>query len=137
MALLAVLVVMGFNLLPEYERAVILRWGRLARGIVGGTGPGIIIILPLIDRMIRVRMRTVTSDIPPQDVITSNNVTVKVNAVVYFRVMDPQPAIVEVEDYLYATSMISYRSVTRSTQISRESSIYRLSPGASRSPRWR
>jgi regulator of protease activity HflC (stomatin/prohibitin superfamily) len=119
-ALLAVLVVMGFNVLPEYERAVIFRWGRLARGIVGGTGPGIVLILPFIDRMVRVSMRTVTMDVPAQDIITNDNVTVKVNAVVYFRVMDPQRAIVDVEDYLYATSMMAQttlRSVLGQSQL--------------------
>ncbi|MGQ0665982.1 MAG: slipin family protein [Nitrospiraceae bacterium] len=118
--LLLVIVFLGFKVLPEYERAVIFRWGRLARGIVGGNGPGVIIILPLIDRMIRVSMRTVTMDVPPQDVITKDNVTVKVNAVVYFRVVDPQRAIVQVEDYLYATSMMAQttlRSVLGQSQL--------------------
>ena len=107
--LFLVIVFMGFKVLPEYERAVIFRWGRLARGIVGGNGPGVLIILPLIDKMVRVSLRTVTMDVPPQDVITRDNVTVKVNAVIYFRVVDPQRAIVQVEDYLYATSMMSQR----------------------------
>lgn len=120
LVLLLVIVFLGFKVLPEYERAVIFRWGRLARGIVGGNGPGVIIILPLIDRMIRVSMRTVTMDVPPQDVITKDNVTVKVNAVVYFRVVDPQRAIVQVEDYLYATSMMAQttlRSVLGQSQL--------------------
>jgi regulator of protease activity HflC (stomatin/prohibitin superfamily) len=120
LALLLIIVFLGFKVLPEYERAVIFRWGRLARGIVGGNGPGVIIILPLIDRMIRVSMRTVTMDVPPQDVITKDNVTVKVNAVVYFRVVDPQRAIVQVEDYLYATSMMAQttlRSVLGQSQL--------------------
>ena len=107
LVLLLIIVFLGFKVLPEYERAVIFRWGRLARGIIGGTGPGVIIILPLIDRMIRVSMRTVTMDVPPQDVITKDNVTVKVNAVIYFRVVNPEHAIVQVEDYLYATSMMA------------------------------
>ncbi|MDH4301532.1 MAG: slipin family protein, partial [Nitrospira sp.] len=114
------IIFLGFKVLPEYERAVIFRWGRLSRGIVGGNGPGVVIILPLIDRMIRVSMRTVTMDVPPQDVITSDNVTVKVNAVIYFRVVDPQRAIVEVEDYLYATSMMAQttlRSVLGQSQL--------------------
>lgn len=118
--LLLIIVFLGFKVVPEYERAVIFRWGRLARGIIGGNGPGVIIILPLIDRMIRVSMRTVTMDVPPQDVITSDNVTVKVNAVIYFRVVDPQRAIVEVEDYLYATSMMAQttlRSVLGQSQL--------------------
>jgi regulator of protease activity HflC (stomatin/prohibitin superfamily) len=120
LALLLIIVFLGFKVLPEYERAVIFRWGRLARGIVGGNGPGVIIILPLIDRMIRVSLRTVTMDVPPQDVITKDNVTVKVNAVVYFRVVDPQRAIVQVEDYLYATSMMAQttlRSVLGQSQL--------------------
>jgi regulator of protease activity HflC (stomatin/prohibitin superfamily) len=118
--LLLIIVFLGFKVLPEYERAVIFRWGRLARGIVGGNGPGVIIILPLIDRMIRVSMRTVTMDVPPQDVITRDNVTVKVNAVIYFRVVDPERAIVQVEDYLYATSMMAQttlRSVLGQSQL--------------------
>jgi regulator of protease activity HflC (stomatin/prohibitin superfamily) len=118
--LVLIIVVLGFKVLPEYERAVIFRWGRLARGIVGGNGPGVIIILPLIDRMIRVSMRTVTMDVPPQDVITRDNVTVKVNAVIYFRVVDPERAIVQVEDYLYATSMMAQttlRSVLGQSQL--------------------
>lgn len=120
LVLLLAIVFLGFKVLPEYERAVIFRWGRLSRGIVGGNGPGVVIILPLIDRMIRVSMRTVTMDVPPQDVITRDNVTVKVNAVVYFRVVDPQRAIVQVEDYLYATSMMAQttlRSVLGQSQL--------------------
>jgi len=120
LVLLLFIIFLGFKVLPEYERAVIFRWGRLSRGIVGGNGPGVVIILPLIDRMIRVSMRTVTMDVPPQDVITSDNVTVKVNAVIYFRVVDPQRAIVEVEDYLYATSMMAQttlRSVLGQSQL--------------------
>lgn len=118
--LLLVIVFLGFKVLPEYERAVIFRWGRLARGLIGGNGPGVVIILPLIDRMIRVSLRTITMDVPPQDVITKDNVTVKVNAVVYFRVVDPQRAIVQVEDYLYATSMMAQttlRSVLGQSQL--------------------
>jgi regulator of protease activity HflC (stomatin/prohibitin superfamily) len=120
LVLLLIIVFLGFKVLPEYERAVIFRWGRLARGIVGGNGPGVIIILPLIDKMIRVSMRTITMDVPPQDVITRDNVTVKVNAVVYFRVVDAERAIVQVEDYLYATSMMAQttlRSVLGQSQL--------------------
>ena len=118
--LLLMIVFLGFKVLPEYERAVIFRWGRLSRGIVGGNGPGVIIILPFIDKLLRVSIRTVTMDVPPQDVITKDNVTVQVNAVVYFRVVDPQRAIVEVQDYLYATSMIAQttlRSVLGQSQL--------------------
>jgi len=105
--LVLVLIGMGFHVLREYERAVIFRWGRLARGIVGGNGPGVIVIIPFIDKLVRVSLSTVAMDVPPQDVITKDNVSVKVNAVIYFRVVDPQRAIIEVEDYLYATSMMS------------------------------
>src|SRR4026207_331778 len=100
-----VLILMGFNVLREYERAVIFRWGRLARGLVGGNGPGVVIIIPFIDKLVRVSLRTVAMDVPPQDVITRDNVTVKVNAVIYFRVVDQERAIIQVEAYLYATSM--------------------------------
>jgi regulator of protease activity HflC (stomatin/prohibitin superfamily) len=111
---------MGFNVLREYERAVIFRWGRLARGLIGGNGPGVVIIIPFIDKMVRVSLRTVTMDVPPQDVITKDNVSVKVNAVIYFRVVDQERAIIQVEDYLYATSMMSQttlRSVLGQSQL--------------------
>ncbi|MGQ0810637.1 MAG: slipin family protein [Nitrospiraceae bacterium] len=115
-----VLILMGFNVLREYERAVIFRWGRLARGIVGGNGPGVVVIIPFVDKLVRVSLRTVAMDVPPQDVITKDNVTVKVNAVIYFRVVDQQRAIIEVEDYLYATSMMAQttlRSVLGQSQL--------------------
>jgi regulator of protease activity HflC (stomatin/prohibitin superfamily) len=122
--LLAILVVIAvkltFNVLPEYERGVIFRLGRIARGLYGGNGPGLVIIVPFIDRLIRVSLRTVTMDVPPQDVITKDNVTVKVNAVIYFRVVDQERAIIQVEDYLYATSMMSQttlRSVLGQSQL--------------------
>jgi regulator of protease activity HflC (stomatin/prohibitin superfamily) len=114
------LIMMGFNVLREYERAVIFRWGRLARGLVGGNGPGVVIIIPFIDKLVRVSLRTVAMDVPPQDVITRDNVTVKVNAVIYFRVVDQERAIIQVEDYLYATSMMSQttlRSVLGQSQL--------------------
>lgn len=120
MTLLVMLIIMGFKVLPEYERAVIFRFGRLAKGVVGGNGPGVIIIIPFVDRMVRVSLRTVTMDVPPQDVITKDNVTVKVNAVIYFRVVESEKAIVAVEDYLYATSMMSQttlRSVLGQSQL--------------------
>jgi regulator of protease activity HflC (stomatin/prohibitin superfamily) len=91
------------RILREYERGVIFRLGRL----MGARGPGLIFLIPIVDRMVRVSLRVVTMDVPPQDVITRDNVSVKVNAVVYFRVMDVNKAIVEVVDYLYATSMIA------------------------------
>ena len=111
---------MGFNVLREYERAVIFRWGRLARGVIGGNGPGVVVIIPFIDKLVRVSLRTVTMDVPPQDVITKDNVSVKVNAVIYFRVVDQERAIIQVEDYLYATSMMSQttlRSVLGQSQL--------------------
>jgi regulator of protease activity HflC (stomatin/prohibitin superfamily) len=99
------------KVLREYERAVIFRLGKLARAVIniGGTGngPGLILLIPVIDRMVKVSLRTVAMDVPAQDVITRDNVSVKVNAVIYFRVIDPQRAIVEVEDFLYATSQIA------------------------------
>ncbi|MEW5945230.1 MAG: slipin family protein [bacterium] len=97
----------SLKILPEYERAVILRLGRLSKGLLGGNGPGLIIIIPGIDRLIRVDLRTVTMDVPTQEVITRDNVPVKVNAVVYFRVVEPEKAIIEVENYIAATSQIA------------------------------
>ncbi|MEE9181318.1 MAG: SPFH domain-containing protein, partial [candidate division NC10 bacterium] len=101
----------SFRVLNEYERAVIFRFGRLAKAIINpggeGYGPGILILLPFIDKMVRVSLRIVAMDVPSQDVITKDNVSVKVNAVIYFRVVNPDSAIVEVEDYLYATSQIA------------------------------
>jgi regulator of protease activity HflC (stomatin/prohibitin superfamily) len=99
------------RILREYERAVIFRLGRVAKAIINiggeGNGPGLIILIPLLDRMVKVSLRTVTMDVPPQDVITKDNVSLKVNAVVYFRVIDPDRAIIQVEDYLFATSQIA------------------------------
>ena len=91
------------RILKEYERAVIFRLGRL----VGGKGPGLILLIPFIDQMVRVSLRIVAMDVPTQDVITKDNVSVKVNAVIYFRVVNPESATIEVEDYLYATSQIA------------------------------
>jgi len=93
----------AIRVLREYERGVIFRLGRL----VGAKGPGLILLIPIIDKMVKVSLRTVPMDVPPQDIITRDNVTVKVNAVVYFRVMDPNKAIIDVEDYIYATSQIA------------------------------
>ena len=122
--LVAILVVVAikltFKVLPEYERGVIFRLGRIARGLYGGNGPGLVIIAPFIDRLVRVTLRTVAMDVPPQDVITKDNVTVKVNAVIYFRVVDQERAIIQVEDYLHATSMMSQttlRSVLGQSQL--------------------
>ncbi len=97
------LLLSAIKILREYERGVIFRLGRL----VGARGPGIFLIIPFVDRMVKVSLRTVTMDVPPQDVITRDNVSVKVNAVLYFRVMDPAKAVVEVEDYLFATSQLA------------------------------
>ena len=93
----------AIRILREYERGVIFRLGRL----VGAKGPGLIILIPIVDRMVRVDLRTIAHDVPPQDVITKDNVSLKVNAVVYFRVMDPNNAVVEVEDYYFATSQLA------------------------------
>jgi len=98
-----VLLKMSIYVLREYERGVMFRLGRL----VGVRGPGLILIIPFIDRMVRVSLRIVAMDVPPQDVVTKDNVSVKVNAVVYFRVFEPDKAIVEVQDYNYATSQLS------------------------------
>ena len=95
----------SIRILREYERGLIFRLGRLVRG--GVKGPGLILLIPIIDKMVKVSLRTVVLDVPPQDVITQDNVSIKVNAVVYFRVMQPHKAIVEVENYLVATSQFS------------------------------
>lgn len=93
----------AIKIMNEYERAVVFRLGRL----IGFKGPGLIILIPFIDRMVRVSLRIIAMDVPPQDVITKDNVSIKVSAVIYFRVVEPQKAIVEVENYLFATSQIS------------------------------
>ncbi len=98
-----VLLASAIKILQEYERGVVFRLGRL----VGVRGPGLVIIVPMIDRLLRVSLRVVTLDVPSQDVITKDNISIKVNAVVYFRVLDASKAIIEVEDYLYATSQIA------------------------------
>jgi regulator of protease activity HflC (stomatin/prohibitin superfamily) len=98
-----ILAASAIKVLREYERGVIFRLGRL----IGAKGPGIIFIIPGVDKLLRISLRTVTMDIPPQDVITRDNVSIKVNAVVYFRVLDPNKAVVEVENYLYATSQLA------------------------------
>ncbi|HOX87138.1 MAG TPA: slipin family protein [bacterium] len=97
------LLLSAIKVLREYERGVIFRLGRL----IDAKGPGIILLVPFIDRMVKVSLRTIAMDVPPQDVITKDNVSIKVNAVLYFRVIDPSKAIVEVEDFLYATSQLS------------------------------
>jgi regulator of protease activity HflC (stomatin/prohibitin superfamily) len=91
------------KVLNEYERGVIFRLGR----IIATKGPGLIVLFPVIDKMVKVSLRTITMDVPSQDVITKDNVSVKVNAVIYFKVMDPNKAIIEVENYVYATSQLA------------------------------
>ncbi len=106
--LVAVVVVLylvsSIHILREYERGVIFRLGKL---LPRPKGPGVILVFRPIDTMVRVRLRTVVHDVPPQDIITRDNVSVKVNAVVYYRVIDPRRAVVEVEDYMYATSQLA------------------------------
>jgi len=93
----------AIKVLNEYEKGVIFRLGR----VIGAKGPGLIILIPVVDRMVRVDMRVITMDVPPQDVITRDNVSIKVIAVVYFRVLDANAAVVKVENYLYATSQLA------------------------------
>jgi len=108
-AIIAAIIIVLFLLMSairifrEYERGVVFRLGRL----VGTRGPGLILIIPIVDKVVRVSLRTIAMDVPPQDVITKDNVSVKVNAVLYFRVLDPAKAIVEVEDFLFATSQLA------------------------------
>ena len=101
--LVLVFLFMAIKILNEYERGVIFRLGR----VIDHKGPGLIILIPVIDRMVRVSLRTVAMDVPPQDIITKDNVTAKVNAVAYFRVMDPTRATIEVQNYQYATSQMA------------------------------
>ncbi len=100
--LIAFLLFSTIKIAAEYERAVVFRLGRL----IGVKGPGLFILIPFIDRMVKISLRTITLDIPPQDVITKDNISIKVNAVLYFKVIHPAKAIVEVENYLYATNQI-------------------------------
>ena len=99
------------KVLREYERAVVFRLGRLSKALLNpggsGNGPGLILLIPIIDKMVKVSLRTVAMDVPSQDAITKDNVSLKVNAVIYFRVMDPERAVVAVEDYLFATSQMA------------------------------
>lgn len=102
-AVVAVLLTQAVQIVKEYERGVIFRLGRSR----GAKGPGLFFIIPVIDKMVKVSLQTVTMDIPPQDIITKDNVTVRVNAVTYFRVVDPTDAVIEVENYAFATSQIA------------------------------
>jgi len=101
----------SFRILREYERGVIFRFGRRTNAIFNpggdGTGPGLVLLIPFIDKMVKVSLRTITMDVPPQDVITRDNVSMKVNAVIFFRVLDAAKAVISVEDYLYATSQMA------------------------------
>lgn len=107
LALLAMIIGSAVRILVEYERGVVFRLGRY----VGVRGPGLRFIIPVIDRMVKVSLRTIAMDVPPQDVITRDNVSVKVNAVIYFRVVQPEKALIDVENYLYATSQLAQTSL--------------------------
>ena len=106
-----VIMATSVRILRDYERAVIFRFGRRANAVVNpggdGSGPGLVLLIPFIDKMVRVSLRTITTDVPPQDVITRDNVSVKVNAVIFFRVLDAAKAVISVQDYLYATSQMA------------------------------
>ena len=106
----AALIGSAIRVLREYERGVVFRLGRF----IGVKGPGLILLIPVVDRMVKVSLRTVTMDVPPQDVITRDNVSVKINAVVYFRVLDAEKAVLEIEDFLYATSQIAQTTLRAS-----------------------
>ncbi|MCS7285270.1 MAG: SPFH domain-containing protein, partial [Hydrogenobacter thermophilus] len=111
-----IFLLVSVKIVPEYQRAVIFRLGR----VIGAKGPGLFILIPVIDRMVKMDLRTVTLDVPTQDIITRDNVSVSVDAVVYFRVVDPVKAVVEVENYYYATSQIAQttlRSVCGSVEL--------------------
>lgn len=113
---LIIIAAVAIKILREYERGVIFRLGRL----IGAKGPGLIFIIPGVDKLLRMSLRTVALEIPPQDVITRDNVSIKVNVVVYFRVLDPNKAVVEIENYLYATSQLAQttlRSVIGQSQL--------------------
>jgi len=108
-AIVVILIIASaIRILREYERGVIFRLGRL----IGAKGPGLIILIPFIDRMVKTSLRTVVMDVPPQDVITKDNVSVQVNAVIYFRVINPEKAIVEVENFTFATSQLSQTTLS-------------------------
>jgi len=115
-AVVVLIFISGLNILAEYERGVVFRLGRLTPY----RGPGVIFVIPILERMVRIDLRTITLEIPAQDVITHDNVTVKVSAVVYFRVVDPSRAVVEVENYLFATLQLAQttlRSVGGQTEL--------------------
>ncbi len=97
-----IILAQSIKVLREYERGVVFRLGRFS----AVKGPGLILLIPLLDKMVKVGLRTVAMDVPPQDVITKDNVSIKVNAVIYFRVVEPEKAVIQVEDFLYATSQL-------------------------------
>lgn len=103
LALVVVIIASAIRIVPEYERGVVFRLGR----VIGAKGPGLFFIIPVVDRMVRVNLQTVTADIPPQDVITKDNVTLRVNAVAYFNVVDPVRAVVAIQNYMVGTSQIA------------------------------
>jgi regulator of protease activity HflC (stomatin/prohibitin superfamily) len=106
----------AIRILKEYERGIVFRLGR----VIGAKGPGLIILIPVVDKMVKVSLRLIAVDVDPQDVITRDNVSVEVNAVIYFRVMDPVKAVIEVENYMYATSQLAQttlRSVCGQTEL--------------------
>ena len=124
--LLIILIRLSVRVLREYERGVLFRFGRLS----GVKGPGIFLIIPFVDKMVKVDLRTVTLDVPPQDVITKDNVPVKVNAVAYFRVMDPAKAIVEIENYRIGTSQIAQttlRSILGQAELVKRTELLNIS----------
>jgi regulator of protease activity HflC (stomatin/prohibitin superfamily) len=102
-AVLVLILVAAIKIVPEYERGVVFRLGR----VIDAKGPGLFVIIPIVDQMVRVSLRTVTQDIPPQDIITKDNVTVRVNAVTYFNVVDPVRSVIAIQDYVYGTSQIA------------------------------
>jgi regulator of protease activity HflC (stomatin/prohibitin superfamily) len=113
---LVIILANAVRILREYERGVIFRLGRL----IASKGPGVVFLIPIVDRMVKVSLRTIVMDVPPQDIITKDNVSLKVNAVVYFRVVQPDKAIVEVENFLFATSQLSQttlRSILGQSQL--------------------
>ena len=103
LAVILVLVISAIRIVDEYERGVIFRLGR----VIGAKGPGLFFIVPVIDKMVKVNLQTVTMDIPPQDVITKDNVTIRVNAVTYFNVTDPVNAVINIQNYLFGTSQVA------------------------------
>jgi regulator of protease activity HflC (stomatin/prohibitin superfamily) len=102
-ALIVVVLGNAIRIVPEYERGVIFRLGR----VIGAKGPGLFFLIPVVDKMVRVSLQIITADIPPQDIITKDNVTVRVNAVTYFKVVDPVRAVVDIQNYAFATSQIA------------------------------